>query len=354
MVHHYVMEAVICDITALNYWRTRSDSLGSSSSRGRAVPERRSHLEVDAPSAATVDYIKSLGLANDGDVHLLVGSSEQRRLLNGARVELIGSELPSRSFVRALAQIYTVSPELLFLMSARRLSFVELLELGHELCGTYRLTSPHVTYGVEPLSSVAALRNYAQKAKGIHGRGVALRACKYLADGSASPAETALSIAFRLPHRYGGYGLGNPLLNQEIPLNASASKLLGWQTTIKPDFYWKASHFPSEYDSGLYHSDREQADTDERRRNAYAALGMNVVVVRPRHLCSIDLLDEIANTIRKNIGLRLNHLPAGYAELHSNLFEEVFRYWIKIHDDFPGRQDYVFEASRLSEPVDPY
>ncbi|MGI6230114.1 MAG: hypothetical protein ACOYJL_04275 [Tractidigestivibacter sp.] len=340
----------MCDISALHYWRTRSDAIGTSSGRVNAAPSRRSHPSIDIPTSATIKYLDSLGFVQDGEVSLLVSSPADRRVLKNTKVTVIGAEVPSRSFVRALGQVYVVSPELLFVMAASKLSFPRLLELGHELCGTYRMTSPHPTYNVEPLTSVAALRSYAQKAKGIRGRRSALLACKYIADDSASPAETALSIMFRLPLRYGGYGLGMPLLNHELTLNETASRLLGGRGAIKPDFYWAAARYPAEYDSSLYHSTREQSDVDERRRNAYAALGMGVTVVRPRHLCQIELLDGIAASVCKNTGIKTYHLPADYRALHESLFQEVCRYWTELHDRYPGAQDYLLESAAYSGP----
>lgn len=348
------MEAVMCDITALHYWRTRSDALGTDVGRGRAVPSRRSRPNIDTPSAATVEYLDSLSLAQDGKVCLLVSSASDRRILKNASITVLGTEVPSRSFVRAIGQVHVVAPELLFVMAANKLSLPRLLELGYELCGTYRMTSPRPTYNVEPLTCVASLRAYAQKAKGIRGCRAALHACKYLADGSASPAETALSIMFRLPLHFGGYGLGAPLLNHELALNETASRLLGGRGTIKPDFYWASARHPAEYDSSLYHSTREQASEDERRRNAYVALGMGVTVVRPRHLCQITLLDEIANAIRKNTGIRACRIPADYQERHDKLFQEVCRYWVDLYDRYPGAQDYLLESAALSGPVDPW
>lgn len=321
------MEAILCDGSALHYWRTHVDATASTLGRGPFLPKRRGRLCVDAPSAAIVRDVKELGLCGDGTVCLLVGKTSSKRKLKGARVRVISSEVPSRSLVRVTGDLYVVTPELLFLMAASKMSLVRLLELGHELCGTYRMTGSGPTYNTEPLACVSSIRSYVKKAKGIRGRERALVACKYLADNSGSPAETALSIMFRLPLYYGGYGLGNPLLNHRITLNKGASRLLGGQMTIRPDFYWSRARYPVEYDGTLYHSTKAENDADERRRNAYAALGMGVTVVKPRHLRRVDLLDEIAGAIRKNTGIRAYRLPANYAEAHYRLFMEACRYW---------------------------
>jgi hypothetical protein len=348
------MEAVLCDGSALRYWRTHVDTRVSVTGSGTRLPKRRAHLNVDAPSAATVRDLRDLRLCGDETVCLLVGDSSSKHRLKGARVRIISHELPSRSVVRVGGEVYVVAPELLFLMAAERLSLVELLELGHELCGTYRMTDPMPTYGVGPLTRVSSIKSYALKAEGISGRRRALLACQYLADGSGSPAESTLSIMFRLPLRYGGYGLGDPLLNHEIELNEGASRLLGGQRTIRPDFFWRRAHYPVEYDSTLYHSTKEENDADERRRNAFAALGMGVTVVRPRHLQDIALLDEIAASIRKNIGLYVSRLPANYQETHRKLFEEACRFWIAARKRSLSERSYVLEAAAYSQPYYPW
>ena len=348
------MEAILCGLTALRYWRGRPDATMSMLGTGPLLPKRRAHLNVGAPTASIVRDVRDLNLGGDGPVCLLVGDRSSKRNLKGARITVISHEVPGRSLARVTDQVYVVAPELLFLMAAERLSLVELLELGHELCGTYRMTDPRPTYGVVPLTCVSSIRQYARKAEGLRRRRRALLACKYLADGSASPAETALSIMFRLPLRYGGFGLGNPLLNHEISLNEGASLLLGGQKTIRPDFYWSHARYPVEYDSTLHHSTKEENDADERRRNAYAALGMGVTVVRPRHMHRIDLLDEIASSIRKNTGIRVYHLPANYGEAHRKLFEEACRFWIHARERSFEEQGYVLEAALYSRPVDPW
>lgn len=255
-----------------------------------------------------------------------------------------------------MGQVYVIGPELLFVQLAQRLSPAALLAVGHELCGTYRLgiePEDAPIYDVQPLTSVSELKSHAQRARGIRRRPKALQAIQRLADSSASPAETALSIMFRLPYRHGGYCLGKPLLNHEIALDPTAERLFS-RSSIKPDFYWPEAKHPAEYDGALYHSSREQAEYDERRRNAYAAMGMNVVVFATRHLYNLDLLDEMAQAVCKNISLRSREFPVDYSIRHNALFEEACAYWIDLKDGTASNEEIAWSAARYAAPNMPW
>lgn len=348
------MEAIICDISALAYWRSRSEPLGSPDAPMTAVPSRRGLPPVDAPSRALLDDLSTWGIMGEGDVHLLVTSRDRQRRLKDAHVHLLSVPVPAGSFVRTLGQVYVVSPELLFVMRAAELDLVPLLELGHELCGTYRLSEDGAaTYGVKPLTSVSALASFARKCRGLAGVKRALKAVRWLADDSRSPAETALSIAFRLPYRYGGYSLGSPLLNHEIALDEAAARILG-RDRISPDLYWPDARHPCEYDSRTFHSSREQADYDERRRNAYAAMGMSVTVLRPRHFLDLALLDAMAASIRRNARRRQNDVPDDYDERRRRMFEVVFRRWHELREASSDEEGYRLGARLLDAPDSPW
>lgn len=348
------MEAVLCDISALEYWRSRSELLGSPDAPRNAVPRRRGRLRVDAPCASIARDLRQWGAVGEGTVHLLVGKQGLKRHLDGVCVHLLSTEVPAGSFVRVAGQVYVVCPELLFVMMAPRLSLIQLLELGHELCGTYRLLSDEeAVYDVRPLTNVSELRAFARKCRGMHGRSAALRALQWIADGSRSPAETALSIVFRLPYRHGGYSLGSPLLNHTISLNEAASRILG-RDTITPDLYWPGARHPCEYDSTQFHSTREQAEYDERRRNAYGAMGMGVTVFRPRHVLDGDLMDKMAASVRRNCHMRVHRRPDDYDQRHAALLDEVFRRWRTLRESSTDEAEYVTRSRILDVPVSPW
>lgn len=347
------MEAIISDISALAYWRNHSYDLAGVFAPRNVEPKRRGVPPVGPLSKAMVDDLAGWRLVDRTDAHLLVTSKNDAHLIQGVTCQVCSSALPTGSLVRALGSYYVVAPELLFIQLASHLSLGELLMVGYEFCGTYRLADEGPVYGLDPLTSVLKLKAYTQRAKRLRGRQKAEQAIQWLADGSGSPAETALAIMFKLPYRHGGYGLGNFRLNQRISLNETGARILG-RYSLRPDLFYPEPQHPVEYDGKLYHSSKEQADYDERRRNAYAAMGMAVTVITSRHLCNIDLLDEMAAIVRKNTGSRLNKLPSDYGLRHYNLFNEVCAYWTELKSANPTQEEYVLMASQYSEPKQPW
>lgn len=343
------MEAILCDQTALNFWRSRSEPLGSTSSDRASLPERRGVVDHDVPSSAIVSELRTWGLVGEDDVHLLVTSADKRRRLKGVDFTVVSTPVSQGSFVRAMGQVYVVSPEMLFVQLAAELPLVELLEIGYELCGTYRMIDKEPLYNLAPLTSTSKLKSYAQRAKGLRGRAAALQALSWILDGSASPAETAFAITFKLPLRLGGCALGDFELNQELELNEGAARILG-RTSMHPDFFWPHSKHPAEYDSGLYHTSPEQVEYDVRRRNAYDAMGMSVTIFTTRHLVDLDLFDEMVTSIRRSAGIRLQAVPQGYDALHSDLLHQTFRYWFDLKDKFGLGDDFVEHANAWDAP----
>lgn len=351
------MGTVICDISALSEWRRASalGDLGPCSSirhrnpvdiRDGALPARSGVVTAAPPSAAILAELPARLLSQDGGVHLLVGSQHKRRALAGATVHVCSEAIPSRSLCPLLDSanktkgIYLTSPELTLLQLSNDHTLVEMLELIMELTGSYRLYNDSVAYGCPKLTSTGALRAFASKTKGLHGHKALARALKWAMDGSASPAETGLAIALALPWRLGGANLGIPLLNHTIELNDEAAAILG-RRTITPDILLrKGDHRVAvEYDSREFHDIGEQVAYDERRRNAYAAMGIICIIVRPGDLRTNSSFSAIAAAIRKNLGMTCRAMPSNYAALQHRLLGEALAQWRRPHNQSGQTRD---------------
>ena len=141
------------------------------------------------------------------------------------------SSMPARRPFRAgrpsirLNDVLVSTPELALVQAAtQEKNLVALLELGWELCGSYRTarTSLQPAYQVEPLTTTKALRDFVSRNASLDGAGKVARILPYFADGSASPRETKLALILGLPMMHGGQGLGIPSMNHEVPANGAA------------------------------------------------------------------------------------------------------------------------------------
>lgn len=109
--------------------------------------------------------------------------------------------LPGHSFVAGREGVLVASPELLFLECAATYSFVELLKLGMELCGTYAPDDyePDGCTSRRKICTVGRIRRYLGWCKGAPGLRRAKVAANYLLDGSNSPLESEVILGLTLP-----------------------------------------------------------------------------------------------------------------------------------------------------------
>ncbi|MCL1895345.1 MAG: hypothetical protein FWG03_02225 [Clostridiales bacterium] len=123
------------------------------------------------------------------------------------------------------------SPEFCFLQMAGQLTLAKLIELGYELCGVYSMPNADDKnvpergfYNRQPLTSIKKLKAFLDSMPGVKGRKKAMRALRYLRDGSASPMETKLAILLTLPYMLGGYGFSLPEMNKRIAYRVGADR----------------------------------------------------------------------------------------------------------------------------------
>lgn len=242
------------------------------------------------------------GVASE-PVSLIATHDYSRRNSSRAQYHTHGSTFPSNSFVRLGKKTYISSPELCFLQMASSLPFAELLLLGFEFCGSY--TTHQEGYERRPpLSSVARIRAYLDRASSMHGIKAARRALKYLADGSASPKESQLALLLGLPRAMGGYGLGIPLMNKEITFARGARKATD-STENYTDLYWPEAKLAVEYDSDLAHLGPEEIAHDAARRNALIAAGVDVITITKKQLMSYSEMEKAAYAIARRMNVRM-------------------------------------------------
>ena len=224
--------------------------------------------------------------------HVLVGSTALGRPSKAAKAHSLTVPLSGASFYRLGDGVFACMPALSFVQEAARgKSLVALLELGYELCGTYRTrrTGAATAYGVEPLASVKTLCGYVARNASVDGARKVSRALRYLAGGSASARETKQALVLGLPHRHGGYGLGIPRMNYEVGASRAAEALTG-KKSFRMDLCWPERKLDVEYQSREWHEGEASRVSDSRRANALMSMGWTMVGV------TNDELDSFAAT----------------------------------------------------------
>jgi hypothetical protein len=259
-------------------------------------------------------------------VEVSTSSSGSRRYSKLARCHVVTGTIERSHVHDAGGDVQVASPELCFLQLAARLPLAKLVELGLEIWGSYSLPGPvaHETlaegkgfYGRQPLTSAQAIRRLIDTCGGANGATRASTALEYVADGSASPMESTLSILLTLPYRHGGYGLPMPDLNHRV---ASGARGGGGRSSYRCDLYWPDAKVAAEYDSDMYHTGSTRIASDSIRRSGLALAGITVVSVTRRQVLSIAEFDKVARLLAKHMGRRLRQgANARYAEAQRDL-----------------------------------
>ena len=314
------MAVFISHTSALRFWL--SEASGGYSLDSIAVDYPR----VCDTRASDIDLRlvrKSIG--NHSPIDILVPERTQRHITRDIKQHLWTDILSEESFVELGKGIYVASPSLCFIQAAPLLSSVELIALGFELCGSYRIANDdgHGFVKRDPLVSPEQLADYCSKLRNHKGLKTVRRALPWVLGGSASPMETALAMKTSLPPRLGGYGMPLPVLNQRIDLDDNA-RIIAHKSYLECDLFWPGHKLALEYDSDKYHVGPERIESDARRRDALAYMGIQTVtatrerVMRPSEFDA--LMRHLARIMHKRINIGREDFSEKYRELDSALF----------------------------------
>lgn len=204
------------------------------------------------------------------------------------------------------------SPELIFLELALKLDIHRLILLGLQLC-SHPPGKPN-----EAITTKEKLEIFLAKTPGYHGRIKALRAIKYIRDGSASVMESIAYMILTLPHSLGGYGLNGAVFNHEIRLKEAASKRLG-QNRCFADLYYKPAKLAVEYESFAFHSSPQEQGKDIMRAAILARHGIEVMRLSTIQLYDKDACMDFAFNLASRLRKRIHIRTEKFDEMHELL-----------------------------------
>ena len=319
------MKLVLSHETALSHLRAHRER-----GRDRLAPARIRTLEDCACSLREIETFSLPFLVdNEHTLHVLVPSlaKEQRSKTHTCHV-LTGS-IPSGAFWRIGNSVYVASPELLFVEMASKLSLIELVLFGLELCGTYTLRSDgQIGFCNCPAATTKQLlSSFVKRAKGMRGAAKASQALRWVVDGSNSPMESSLMLYLCLPVRLGGYAFRLPDLNPTTQLGKKASMVLDYES-IRCDLHWIKERVAVEYNSTQEHLNPRAAAKDARRANTLGYTDINLITVTPHMIVDHTQFDGVAKQLGKALGVRMDSRKLLYSKARRELRALLFPWLI--------------------------
>lgn len=235
--------------------------------------------------AMIAHWLSDAGICPPFDI--LVANQSQRRSSHPLFASHLAPSFPEHSsFYRVVSpevacfpfEVYVSSPELSFIQMAKRLTFVQTIGYGYELCGAY---TPDECSKDEPekllkLSSSERLSAYCNRLVGIHGVKRARKAARHVLDDSRSIKETELAMMLTLPRRLRGLGVEKPSLNYDVHAHQRRESFVS-QDIFTIDLCWPEYLVGVEVDTNKFHGNRSRQIKDARRRNSLQYLGYRII-----------------------------------------------------------------------------
>lgn len=299
--------------TALAFWRWKALTRSCSEVPART---RLTHFGICTESLAEIRAACE-PFCNDAPIHVTCAN---RRNGREVRFHHCTTRIPDGSLFRLNDRLFVASPELALMHTVRGLPAPAALLALCEACGTYAIDHDDMRGFRDrpPLSSTGKLVRFAERARGLSGARPFGKIARNAVDGAASPREAAAALILGLPTHLGGYGLGLPRLNQEIPLVTPEHCAFGHRC-FRVDMLWEGSSVALEYESDAFHSQAADIARDSRRRNILDALGIEVVTMTNAELKSVADTERIARRIAKRLGSRMRIRATDHAAKHSDL-----------------------------------
>ena len=323
------MPVFVCSESALQHyrcalWPAERESSPQTVDLSEAVSHRR---DIDLLS------LTGLGLpspSTDTPLHVLVPSVERRARSRSVVPTVWGGALPKGAFRKVQRDAYVSSPEFLFLQMACVLDPVSLVELGMELCGTYRrnAVNDQTVYDQPILTTPRRIEGFLNRAGSVHGGNQARQALKYVVPNSASPLETIVYLLLCLPRRLGGYAFPTPKLNATIKLGKWGRRHTLRRSSV-PDLYWQDEKTDLEC-HGKMHELEERRTEDSMRRKALERMGVEVIELTYDEVKDPKLFRATVRRLAKKLGVRLRaRSENGFAEREEALRDRLFPKYVR-------------------------
>lgn len=270
---------------------------------------------IDVSNMQTLTFLDSILKERNNPfkqkIDLLVQNKNNTRKNNKYNFHVSTSKINNKSLIMLRNNIYCVSPELLIIQLASKLTFESLFLLVCELCGTYSLDVKNNTFvpGQIPATTINKVNKYKdtllKSQKYFRGKTILNKVLLIAKDRSFSPMESKLLLKLSGPRNMGMYGIKNIELNSPVKLSKEASLIAG-QNIVVPDLSIPLYKVAIEYDSSQFHENITQGQKDKRRRDALVQDGWIVHAIVPSimnnpnsfHVVAMAILSETKQNTR--------------------------------------------------------
>lgn len=261
----------------------------------------------DIPNIETVLDYKT----DTSKVNFTVSKQSARFNRKDKIIHLCELEMPANAVVLR-NDVMVAAPELVFLQLACSLDIHRLILLGLQLCA-HPPGSPF-----EAITTKQKLEAFLAETPGHRGHRKALRAVKYIENGSASVMESIAYMILSLPHALGGYGIDGAVFNYEIMLKNEGIKRLG-QKRCFVDLYYKQEKLAIEYDSFAYHSSPSEQGKDAVRSSILERQNIEVMHLSTIQLYNKDACKDFADNLATRLKKRKQNRAKKFDQMHERL-----------------------------------
>lgn len=303
------MTICLAHISALRYWRAVRCGLAPEPKPSRvSLPAKTNRSEVGALRDAPWNQ----GIFGDA-LHIAVSSQGGKRNRPGIVCHCLSGLRLRGEVMRIESGVFVLSPRATYLQLASAVPLESLAMLAFELCGLYSMLPRDSSFtSAKPLTTVDAIASFAHLNSGYAGCARARKALGFVADRSASPAESRLVALLCAKQTLGGYGLPMPEMNRRVDVVGEGRKCTPHKFFVL-DLYWCDAKLDVEYDSDAFHASLAGIASDAERRNALCAMGYSVITVTNAQISSLDSFDDVALGIAHALGVRVRHTCASWS-----------------------------------------
>lgn len=359
------MDTIICDISALRFWRTppvvrllASGQVEGTSLQKHVTEERLARLQNDLVVSLPIcglftsgarwrrlgrrarnlrDVFLPLAPCLSAPVDLLVDRPGARRT-DLIRPHVWSGELPPGSIVPISDEVYVASPAFALQQVVTRATLVDGLMIASELCGSfavYDCPAPVKRVVNDLLSSDASKRvfnargawrpclnggaisslwsrpqlvephellEFAEMSGSTRGKARLREVAELVKPGAASPLEVQTGMLLGLSRRRGGEGLDGYEYNKRVPLSTRA-QALAQKSACVCDLYYASANLDIECQSKLVHDNEESLISDFDRSAALREMGINVLFASSGIVASPRRFDAFADLVANELGI---------------------------------------------------